>query len=279
MVSYGELIRQIRQSKKISQKEVYTGVISKSYAIEFEKGTHAISSILLEKIVTKLMVSMEEFFFMYHQEELPEKEDFWEAYEQACKTDEIAIWELLYRKISSEEGKINQVKSAALKLELDHIKGKQVTDKKVVRILENYLIEAVFWTLEDIFLFTRMLPYLSLKSRVPFYYKLLNTLDRYRHFERGRRILQTALASIIDDFIERNEIEHMELMIRSLKKISDDCEGAYFKILSMYYHGIIERGEGEEIKQAIAILRVLGYENKALKYEAMYRQFSLKATI
>ncbi|EJA7897685.1 transcriptional regulator, partial [Listeria monocytogenes] len=32
MISYGELIRQIRQSKKISQKEVYTGVISKSYA-------------------------------------------------------------------------------------------------------------------------------------------------------------------------------------------------------------------------------------------------------
>lgn len=76
MISYGELIRQIRQSKKISQKEVYTGVISKSYAIEFEKGTHAISSLLLEKIVAKLMVSMEEFFLMYHQEELPEKEDF-----------------------------------------------------------------------------------------------------------------------------------------------------------------------------------------------------------
>lgn len=89
----------------------------------------------------------------------------------------------------------------------------------MVRILENYLIEAVFWTLEDIFLFTRMLPYLSLKSRVPFYYKLLNTLDRYRHFERGRSILQTALASIIDDFIEKNEIEHMELMIRSLKRL------------------------------------------------------------
>ncbi|EDN9990431.1 transcriptional regulator, partial [Listeria monocytogenes] len=47
MISYGELIRQIRQSKKISQKEVYTGIISKSYAIEFEKGTHAISSLLL----------------------------------------------------------------------------------------------------------------------------------------------------------------------------------------------------------------------------------------
>ncbi|MBA5759798.1 transcriptional regulator, partial [Escherichia coli] len=110
-------------------------------------------------------------------------------------------------------GKVNQVKSAAIKLELDHIKGKQVADKKAVQILENYLIEAVFWTLQDIFLFTRMMHYLPLESRVPFYYKLLNTLDRYRHFERGRSILQSALASIMDDFIEKNEIEYMELMI------------------------------------------------------------------
>ncbi|EAC5098629.1 helix-turn-helix domain-containing protein [Listeria monocytogenes] len=280
MISYGELIRQIRQSKKISQKEVYTGVISKSYAIEFEKGTHAISSLLLEKIVAKLMVSMEEFFLMYHQEELPEKEDFWEAYERTCKTNEANAWESLYQKISLEKGKVNQVKSAAIKLELDHIKGKQVVDKKAVQILENYLIEAVFWTLQDIFLFTRMMHYLPLKSRVPFYYKLLNTLDRYRHFERGRSILQSALASIMDDFIERNEIEHMELMIKSIEKISEDCDGTYSKILCMYYRGIVRWGEGEEreggeeIDQAVAILRALSYENKAAEYETMYRQFA-----
>ncbi|EIR8728919.1 transcriptional regulator, partial [Listeria monocytogenes] len=257
-------------------------VISKSYAIEFEKGTHAISSLLLEKIVAKLMVSMEEFFLMYHQEELPEKEDFWEAYERTCKTNEATAWESLYRKISLEKGKVNQVKSAAIKLELDHIKGKQVVDKKAVQILENYLIEAVFWTLQDIFLFTRMMHYLPLKSRVPFYYKLLNTLDRYRHFERGRSISQSALAIIMDDFIEKNEIEYMELMIKSLEKISEDCDGTYSKILCMYYRGIVRWGEGEEreggeeIEQAVAILRALGYENKAIEYETMYREFARK---
>ncbi|EAE8347306.1 Rgg/GadR/MutR family transcriptional regulator [Listeria monocytogenes] len=282
MISYGELIRQIRQSKKISQKEVYTGVISKSYAIEFEKGTHAISSLLLEKIITKLMMSMEEFFFMYHQEALPEKEDFWEAYERTCKTNETTAWESLYQKISLEKGKVNQVKGAAIKLELNHIKGKQGVDKKAIQILENYLIEAVFWTLQDICLFARTMPYLPLKSRVPFYYKLLNTMDRYRQFERGRSILQIALASIMDDLIERNEKEYMKLMIKSLAEISDGCDGAYYKIISRYYHGIAQWGEGKEreggkeIEQAMSILRVLGYENKTVVYETMYQQFILK---
>ncbi|CCQ19631.1 CTP synthase [Listeria monocytogenes N53-1] len=32
--------------------------------------------------------------------------------------------------------------------------------------------------------------------------------------------------------------------------------------------------KGEEIDQAVAILRALGYENKAAEYETMYRQFA-----
>ncbi|EPU5206257.1 transcriptional regulator, partial [Listeria monocytogenes] len=35
-----------------------------------------------------------------------------------------------------------------------------------------------------------------------------------------------------------------------------------------------EREGGEEIEQAVAILRALGYENKAIEYETMYRQFA-----
>lgn len=80
----------------------------------------------------------------------------------------------------------------------------------------------------------------------------------------------------MDDFIERNEIEYMELMIKSLEKISEDCDGIYFKIFCMYYCGIVWWGEGEEceggeeIEQVVVILWVLGYENKVIEYEIMY---------
>lgn len=36
---YGETIRQIRLKKGFTQKEVYGTIISKSYAIEFEKAS------------------------------------------------------------------------------------------------------------------------------------------------------------------------------------------------------------------------------------------------
>ncbi|EDN8098979.1 helix-turn-helix domain-containing protein, partial [Listeria monocytogenes] len=51
MGSYGELIREIRLSKGLTQKEVYTGIISRSYAIGFEKGKHEITLSLFEEIL------------------------------------------------------------------------------------------------------------------------------------------------------------------------------------------------------------------------------------
>ncbi|MFM2490568.1 helix-turn-helix transcriptional regulator [Enterococcus avium] len=43
---HGEVVRKIRLSKGLTQKEVYLGIVSKSYAIEFEKGNHSISATL-----------------------------------------------------------------------------------------------------------------------------------------------------------------------------------------------------------------------------------------
>ncbi|WP_088268138.1 helix-turn-helix domain-containing protein [Enterococcus wangshanyuanii] len=51
MKEYGLVIREIRLSKGISQKELYNNLISKSYAIEFEKGRHDLSLELLEQVL------------------------------------------------------------------------------------------------------------------------------------------------------------------------------------------------------------------------------------
>ena len=51
---HGEVVRKIRLSKGLTQKEVYLGIVSKSYAIEFEKGNHSISATLLLDILERL---------------------------------------------------------------------------------------------------------------------------------------------------------------------------------------------------------------------------------
>lgn len=45
MIGYGKTVRDIRTSKGIHQKDLYDNIISKSFAIEFEKGKHDITHI------------------------------------------------------------------------------------------------------------------------------------------------------------------------------------------------------------------------------------------
>jgi transcriptional regulator with XRE-family HTH domain len=61
-LSYGELIRKIRLEKGFSQKEIYYDIVTKSYAIEFEKGNHDLSFKLLLKVLDRLRIDLGEFF-------------------------------------------------------------------------------------------------------------------------------------------------------------------------------------------------------------------------
>ena len=65
MENYGITIRQIRLSKGFSHKEIYTGILSKSFAIDFEKGLYDIKFHLMLKILDRLMISVDELLLIH----------------------------------------------------------------------------------------------------------------------------------------------------------------------------------------------------------------------
>ena len=73
---HGEVVRKIRLSKGLTQKEVYLGIVSKSYAIEFEKGNHSISATLLLDILERLSLDMDEFLYISQDYRLNEQADY-----------------------------------------------------------------------------------------------------------------------------------------------------------------------------------------------------------
>ena len=62
-----QLSRQIRLSKGFSHKEIYTGILSKSFAIDFEKGLYDIKFNLMLKILERLMISVDELLLIHNQ--------------------------------------------------------------------------------------------------------------------------------------------------------------------------------------------------------------------
>ncbi len=67
MKNYGSTVRQIRLSKGFSHKEIYTGILSKSFAIDFEKGLYDIKFNLMLKILERLMISVDELLLIHNQ--------------------------------------------------------------------------------------------------------------------------------------------------------------------------------------------------------------------
>ncbi|EAE3053520.1 Rgg/GadR/MutR family transcriptional regulator, partial [Listeria monocytogenes] len=114
MGSYGELIREIRLSKGLTQKEVYTGIISRSYAIGFEKGKHEITLSLFEEILKRIMVSLDEFFFIYREFSSTEDDSFWIDFAELSGVNDVVGMQALLDKITLERTEQTEVRKAIL---------------------------------------------------------------------------------------------------------------------------------------------------------------------
>ncbi|MFQ6874888.1 MAG: transcriptional regulator, partial [Coprobacillus cateniformis] len=66
MEKYGLTVRQIRLNKGFKQKEIYTGLLSKSFSIDFEKGLYDIKFSIMLNILKRLMISIDEFILIHN---------------------------------------------------------------------------------------------------------------------------------------------------------------------------------------------------------------------
>lgn len=68
MLSYGPLVRKIRLSKGISQKEVYSGITSRSFYSKFESGEHSVEAFKFKLFLENINISFSEFFLLHDKE-------------------------------------------------------------------------------------------------------------------------------------------------------------------------------------------------------------------
>ena len=78
MEKYGPTIKQIRTNKNITLKETYIGILSKSFAIDFEKGMYDIKFSKMLEILNRIMVSPEEMIFIHNKYKLSKLDNIME---------------------------------------------------------------------------------------------------------------------------------------------------------------------------------------------------------
>lgn len=90
----GITFKKIRTSKNISQKEVYSGIISRSFFQKFEKGQHSISVEKFQLLLNRINITYEEFMYQHHNKLLTTDYYLLEIFEAYWKKDTTSLSDL-----------------------------------------------------------------------------------------------------------------------------------------------------------------------------------------
>lgn len=288
MNNYGIVLRDIRISKGLSQKEIYSGIISKSYASAFEKGNHDISLILFEKILVRVNVSLDEFFFIYRGFSLTSIESFWFNYETSGNNNDLKNLYLLYEKFSKRSGELENVQTALLRSRIQLIEQllkKNLFDVSVIfeedkTTIKNYLFSIQTWTLEEIKIFANSIYFLEESLQKHFLEYALTLINTYKEYDRGRHIFCGLLVNATEIFIDKDDLEYANKLILNLDMLSNSYSSTFHRILSNYLKGLIKIKNNEtecgysQSLNAISMLKHLNYDDVAFLYEILLKQFT-----
>lgn len=248
MQTYGEVIRYIRTNKGLTQKEVYLNIISKSYAIEFEKGNHDISLRLLEQILDRLMMEIDEFFYIYRGYKPSNHDEFIDKYSKAGNNNDLEALIKLYQELHQREDLISKVHLAEVRSRIRLMKHFNLTctfEKNVIlaediETITNYLNNLQSWTLQEMQLFTNTLDYIDYDQKDILFKTLIKSMKKYEAYPRGQEIICVMLINMIQELIMVNKLSYAEILIEYLNNISSQYQTIFFKIANKYYNGLIQ---------------------------------------
>ncbi|MGX7419856.1 Rgg family transcriptional regulator [Carnobacterium gallinarum] len=290
MKTYGEVIRDIRLNKGLKQKDVYHEIISKSYAIDFEKGNHDISLRLMEQIVQRLMISLDEFLFIYRGYQPSEIEQFLLAYSTAGNKNDSESLQKLMHTFSGKEDiysklRLSEIRSRFLQLEEFNQTGNYT--KNSIRVsdqtfITSYLSSLQSWTLHEILLFANTIDFINYEEKADYFQLILPLLDKYKHYDRGKLAICGLLTNVIHELILAKESKLAREVLERLNDLASEYTEIFFKIVYLYYSGLLliiehHRDAGEKKAQrGIEMLYELQQPHQAKLFEAIVRELVIK---
>lgn len=102
MNDYGNTFRTFRKNKGYTLKQVASGIVSVSFLSKFERGDSDISFSMMVKLLERMMITYEEFYFLHNREKTNAIDEFFNQAETAyAKRDVQAINRLKNQAIKS----------------------------------------------------------------------------------------------------------------------------------------------------------------------------------
>lgn len=279
---YGEVIRKIRLKKGFSQKEVYGNVISKSYAIEFEKGKHQIAANILIQLLDNLSMDIDEFLFIANGYHLNEQNNYNYRYNRLANKQDIAGLQLLLEDLKKKSGKLNNIRIAEVRARIRILQnfkqnGFYTTDvvlEEDKRVISSYLTDVESWTLQEIQLFANTLEFLDNESIFIFFKKVSKLLEYYVQLEKGREIYCVLLINLVEYTFKKQQYDYTEVLLTQLDLLSIDYREFFHRTVYNFFVALLAMKKADKEKEkakATYMLQVM----KDLDHAPLAEMYSL----
>lgn len=273
METYGPTIRQIRLDKGFRQKEIYSGIVSKSYAIAFEKGQHQMGLNHFEKTLERLYLTYDEFIYIKNGYQGHELQPYAEIYADASNTGNLAELKKNYLSLADQLGF-----KATLQKNLIYLSGFSIASltnhsdiafweqtAEPIKFIKNYLLGVESWTLFELAVFANSLSYFPISLTTQLMERSLQKLANYQHFQATNRLLAATLINFIDQLVDQNEWSKVNYFLPALKEISDSIDMSFERIIYLFFEGELnyaltkDPNSLKQIDQCIAMMSLLDH--------------------
>jgi Rgg/GadR/MutR family transcriptional activator len=293
MKAYGETLRQIREQKGLTMKELAEGICSISFLSKFERGESDISLGLLTGILEKLMISFDEYLYIHNEYKLDKLEQFFKdvntAYYESnsdhlnkLKRQEMKKWEKL---------KIPTYYYNVLMIEvLESIVNQKAIDQEIdqegIHLLSDYLFRIEVWGYYEFMLYNATMLFLNPDTVVQLSRTAYEKSIRYRMLPKVNTTTATIMMNTITKLV--GPVNHFNKRLEFPAEISEFF--SYLEKLAIPENHLFERvnllhlqgtyeikcGNKEtgikKFQQAIQILTDLGSFGHAKRIEDYMQQ-------
>ncbi|MEO1768885.1 hypothetical protein JZO67_000824 [Enterococcus sp. 665A] len=184
---YGEIIKQIRKAKGFMQKEVYIGIVSKTFYSDFEAGKYSVEITKFEGFIKNLGITYQEFEYFKKQSQEDEVKALEDKIDQLYKSGKFEVLYDIYEEYKQHQAiELRYLAIQAYLLVLitntNFYKFSREPFNEILAELEN----AKMWTMKEIKLSKLVLLSLSEKDKEKagaIYQRIGQELEKYQSFD------------------------------------------------------------------------------------------------
>lgn len=184
MATIGETIHQIRLTKGLTQQEVYSGIISRSFASRFESGANDIGASKLFAILDNLAISADELRFIHQNYQLSPYEQALATIQQAYRAQNFPAMADWIRDHQHSDRAYEQLVASYASILLQTYDHRSIPLTSATRPAFDHLRQAKTWTRQELKLIQLLVPIVAtvegLPALTPLTTKMVTNCTRYQ---------------------------------------------------------------------------------------------------